>query len=120
MNTKLAFHELFGSVPKQDDEQFMGSDTNDPHQTSALQGARLRAASYVRMSTEHQRYSIENQVDVISNYAKSHNMEIIRQYSDSGKSGLRIDGRQGLKRLLLDVDLGDCDFEVILVYDVNR
>lgn len=98
----------------------MGSETSGPNQSNSQDTARLRAASYVRMSTEHQRYSIENQADSISAYAKSNNMEIVRQYSDSGKSGLRIDGRQGLKRLLLDVDLGDCDFNVILVYDVSR
>ncbi|MEO0452458.1 MAG: recombinase family protein [Pseudomonadota bacterium] len=98
----------------------MGSDSYDPNPTKAKSDQPLRAASYVRMSTEHQRYSIENQADSISNYAKSHNMEIVREYSDSGKSGLRIDGRQGLKQLLLDVDLGDCDFEIILVYDVSR
>ncbi len=98
----------------------MGSDLYDPNTTNLESDKPLRAASYVRMSTEHQRYSIENQADAISKYAETHNMEIVREYSDAGKSGLSIDGRQGLKRLLLDVDLGDCDFNVILVYDVSR
>jgi hypothetical protein len=31
-----------------------------------------RAAHYVRMSTEHQQYSPENQLDVIHQYAASH------------------------------------------------
>ena len=31
--------------------------------------AKIRAAQYVRMSTEHQQYSTENQADVIREYA---------------------------------------------------
>ena len=83
-------------------------------------GAPLRAAQYVRMSTEHQRYSIENQSAAIEQYAARHNMEIVRTYSDSGKSGLNLDGRSGLKKLLLDVDLNDDEFDAVLVYDISR
>ncbi|MCH9752401.1 MAG: recombinase family protein, partial [Alphaproteobacteria bacterium] len=72
------------------------------------------------MSTEHQRYSIDNQSAVIEKYAASNNMVIVRSYSDSGKSGLNIDGRNGLKQLILDVDLDDVEFEAVLVYDVSR
>lgn len=55
-----------------------------------------RAVEYVRMSTEHQQYSTENQRDVISQYAERRGMVIVRTYTDSGKSGLRIDGRDAL------------------------
>jgi DNA invertase Pin-like site-specific DNA recombinase len=78
------------------------------------------AVQYVRMSTEHQKYSTENQSDTISNYAQHHGMKIIRTYADDGKSGLRIDGRDALKRLIADVESGQADFEVILVYDISR
>lgn len=44
---------------------------------------------------------------------------MIRTYADAGKSGLRIDGREALQRLLRDVESGQADFNVILVYDVN-
>ena len=37
----------------------------------------LRAAQYVRMSTEHQQYSTENQSEVIARYAAQHGMEIV-------------------------------------------
>ncbi|MEM1106850.1 MAG: recombinase family protein [Pseudomonadota bacterium] len=80
----------------------------------------LKVAQYVRMSTEHQRYSIDNQEAVIASYAEANGMEIVRTYSDSGKSGLSVEGRSGLKRLIVDVDLADTDFEAILVYDVSR
>jgi DNA invertase Pin-like site-specific DNA recombinase len=43
-----------------------------------------------------------------------------RTYEDSGKSGLRIAGRDALLRLIDDVQAGRADFETILVYDVSR
>ena len=72
------------------------------------------------MSTEHQQYSTENQADKIREYAAKRNIEIIRTYADEGKSGLRIDGRKALQRLIKDVESGGADFQVILVYDVSR
>ena len=80
----------------------------------------LRAAQYVRMSTEHQRYSTENQADTIAQYAARYGFEVIRTYADNGKSGLRIEGRDALKQLLSDVESGGAGFRAILVYDVSR
>ncbi len=89
--------------------------------TGAQKSGRLkRAAQYVRMSTEHQRYSTENQSDAIAQYAKQRGIEIVRTYSDEGKSGLRIHGRDGLKRLIDDIQNRQTDFEVVLVYDISR
>lgn len=79
-----------------------------------------RAAEYVRMSTEHQKYSTENQSEAIRAYAARRGMEIVRTYADAGKSGLRLDGRNALKQLLADVEEGETDFETILVYDISR
>ena len=50
--------------------------------------------AYVRMSTDHQKYSTENQLDIIRKYAAERGFEIIQVYEDSGRSGLRIDGRE--------------------------
>src|SRR3954468_3314570 len=72
------------------------------------------------MSTEHQRYSTENQSDSIRRYAEQRGITIVRAYADHGKSGLRVDGRDALKRLIDDVQAGTADFNVILVYDVSR
>lgn len=88
-----------------------------PEQAS---GPRMRAAEYVRMSTEHQQYSTENQADKIREYAARRQLEIVRTYADEGKSGLRIDGRAALQRLIRDVESGQADFQIILVYDVSR
>lgn len=79
-----------------------------------------RAAEYVRMSTEHQKYSTENQSDAIRAYANDRGLEMVRTYADAGKSGLRIEGREALQQLIRDVQEGNADFDVILVYDVSR
>jgi DNA invertase Pin-like site-specific DNA recombinase len=79
-----------------------------------------RAAEYVRMSTEHQKYSTENQAEAIRQYAARRGLEIVRTYADEGKSGLRLDGRDALKQLIEDVQSGKIDFTTILVYDVSR
>lgn len=80
----------------------------------------VRAAEYVRMSTEHQKYSTENQSDIIRRYADRRNIAIVRTYADHGKSGLRLDGRNALKQLIDDVRSGRADFTAVLVYDVSR
>jgi len=80
----------------------------------------MRAAQYVRMSTEHQRYSTENQSEAIGRYAAQRGFEIVRTYVDAGRSGLKIDGRQGLQDLLADVEGGKADYFAILVYDISR
>ncbi|WP_374438589.1 recombinase family protein [Pseudomonas panipatensis] len=83
--------------------------------------ARLRrAAAYVRMSTEHQQYSTENQLDTIRLFASAHELEIARIYTDAGKSGLRLEGRDALKQLFDDVESGRANYSTILVFDVSR
>jgi len=80
----------------------------------------VRAAQYVRMSTEHQQYSLENQADTIARYAQANGMNIVRTYSDAAKSGLSIGDRYALQQLIRDVETGNADFRAILVYDVSR
>ncbi|TGN90202.1 recombinase family protein [Bradyrhizobium yuanmingense] len=79
-----------------------------------------KAAQYVRMSTDAQRYSIENQMAAIAAHAARHHMSIVRTYADAGRSGLRIQGREGLQDLIRDVQLGRADFDCVLVYDITR
>src|SRR5213594_4384540 len=78
------------------------------------------AAVYVRMSTEHQQYSTSNQMDAIRDYAKRRGMQIVKEYSDEGKSGLSIQGRDSLSQMIQDVQNEEASFSVILVYDVSR
>lgn len=79
-----------------------------------------KAAMYVRMSTDHQKYSTENQEAAIREYADSKNLEIIATYADRGKSGLKLEGRDGLKRLIDDVEQQRAAFGSILVLDITR
>lgn len=72
------------------------------------------------MSTEHQRYSTENQSDAIRRYAQQRGFEVVRSYRDAGRSGLSIGGRAGLQSLLADVEGGRADFSVVIVYDISR
>jgi predicted site-specific integrase-resolvase len=81
---------------------------------------RTRAAQYLRMSTEHQQYSIANQSATIALYAAAHNIGIVRAFVDEGKSGTSIKGRTGLQELIRMVESGEADFDQVLVYDVSR
>src|SRR5580704_17671164 len=87
---------------------------------SDIESETIFAAAYVRMSTEHQQYSTSNQMDVIREYAKHRGMQIVKEYSDAGKSGLNIQGRESLARMIQDVQNGTINFTNILVYDVSR
>ena len=80
----------------------------------------LLAAEYVRMSTEHQQYSTQNQAQSIREYAERRGIRIVKTYSDDAKSGLIIGGRMALQQMIADVESGEAEFSVILVYDVTR
>ncbi len=88
--------------------------------TRAVKFDAIHAAQYVRVSTEHQRYAIQNQILALRIFAESREIEIVRTYTDEGKSGLHLRQRMGLQQLLKDVVDGSADFSVILVYDVSR
>jgi DNA invertase Pin-like site-specific DNA recombinase len=78
------------------------------------------AAQYLRMSTEHQQYSLENQSAAIRKYAEMHNFEVVCTYSDAARSGLVLRRRMGLQQLLKDVVGGASGYRAILVYDISR
>ena len=90
------------------------------NEVGTLPATKARAAEYVRMSTDHQRYSTENQADAIREYAERRGLTIVKTYADHGKSGLSITGRDALQTMLDDVRSGRADFQTILVYDVSR
>ena len=70
-------------------------------------------AQYLRMSTEHQQYSPENQSASIRRYAEGHGFTVVRTYSDPAKSGLSLKNRRGLRDLLQDVTGGNTDYKAI-------
>jgi DNA invertase Pin-like site-specific DNA recombinase len=87
---------------------------------AAATGGKTPVAAYVRMSTEHQQYSTENQLDRIKEYAAKRGMEITRVFADEGKSGLSVKGRDSLRRMIAEVEGGKAEFKAILAYDVSR
>jgi DNA invertase Pin-like site-specific DNA recombinase len=97
----------------------MRNNTGEDKSQSGSQADR-RAATYVRMSTEHQQYSTDSQLTAIAQYAERRGFEVVRAYSDEGKSGLSLSNRDGLKQLLDDIEAKTCDFAHVLVYDVSR
>ena len=77
-------------------------------------------AQYLRMSTDHQRYSISNQQRAIALYADLHGMAVVRTYADEGKSGLDAEGRGSFLRMISDVVNKETDCRAVLVLDVSR
>lgn len=80
----------------------------------------VHAAEYVRMSTGHQRYSIEAQQQANLAYAAANGFEIVRTYVDSGLSGLTLRRRPGLQALLEVILGGRAEFTAVLTLDVSR
>ena len=93
-----------------------GEDPTTPDSNPPLK----RAAQYLRMSTDQQRYSLQAQAEAIQGYAALHRLDIVRSYVDAGKSGTTFDRRDGLKALISDVVNGQADFEAVIVLDVSR
>jgi DNA invertase Pin-like site-specific DNA recombinase len=89
-------------------------------QGDVMHASLVPAAQYLRMSTDHQQYSLANQAEAISRYAAQKGFEIIKTYTDAARSGLQLKNRAGLKQLLKDVVEAHCEFRAILVYDVSR
>jgi DNA invertase Pin-like site-specific DNA recombinase len=81
---------------------------------------RIPVAQYLRMSTEHQQYSLDNQRIAIRGYAEAHGFCVVQTYTDGAKSGVVLKRRSGLRQLLQDVMGGKPEYKAILVYDVSR
>lgn len=85
-----------------------------------LTGVGIPAAQYLRMSTERQEYSFDNQRAAIGVYAAKAGFVVTQTYGDAGKSGLDLKKRDGLRQLLNDVMDGKQTYKAILVYDISR
>ena len=80
----------------------------------------IAAAQYLRVSTERQEYSFENQRALIAAYAVDQGFSVGQTYCDEAKSGLNLSRRAGLSQLLQDVVGGKQLYKAVLVYDVSR
>ena len=61
-----------------------------------------------------------NQMDAIREYAKRHGMQIVKEYSDEGKSGVNIQARKSLARMIREVQDGQINFSAVLLYNFSR
>lgn len=81
---------------------------------------RLRAVAYYRHSAEiGQENSVEIQQDNVREFAAKHDIEIIQEFADRGKSGLNAEGRPAFNEMMEWVRTRE-DFVLILVLDVSR
>ena len=77
-------------------------------------------AAYLRSATQLEGESLRDQLEAVLRYARGRHMQLVRVYCDECGSGLRIDGRPGLGRLLRDIDGGAGDFGAVLFLDPSR
>ena len=81
---------------------------------------RLRAVAYYRHSAEiGQENSVEIQQDNVRAFAVKHDIDIIHEFADRGKSGLNAQDRPAFNEMMEWVPTRD-DFCLILVLDVSR
>lgn len=79
-----------------------------------------RAAQYLRVSKDQQRYSLAGQEAAVRSFASERGFTIVQTYVDQGVSGLTTAGRKGMQQLLADIVGGAADYEAVLVYDISR
>ncbi len=79
----------------------------------------IRVAAYVRTARQEPHLA-RNQKDAIREYAKRHGMQIVKEYSDEGKSGVNIQARKSLARMIREVQNGQINYSAILLRDVSR
>ncbi len=73
-----------------------------------------------KLGAQSQDYSITNHLAAIESCAFLHHFEIVKTYSDPGRSGVDLARRPGLRALLDEVANAIAKFQVVLVYDVTR
>ncbi len=84
-------------------------------------GKLKRVACYVRVSTEEQKkkgYSVDTQRDNLNDYiAKQDDMVLVDFYVDDGISADKLPKREGLQRLLRDIEAGKIDMVLFTKLD---
>jgi len=94
--------------------------TGTAYTVEEIKNLRLKGAIYIRMSTELQVESPENQEREIRAYADSYDIEIIKVYADLGVSGMTAEKREQFQALLDDVESGHNDYQIVLYLDDSR
>ena len=81
-----------------------------------------KAYIYTRVSTAMQvdGYSLEAQEERLRRHCEYHDMEIVRTYTDKGKSGSTIVGREQFQKMLNDIESQKDGVSYVLVYKLSR
>jgi site-specific DNA recombinase len=77
---------------------------------------------YTRVSTAIQvdGYSLDAQKEKLRKYAEYQNYKVIKEFSDEGKSGKSIEGRQSFQDMMKDIENRVDDVEFVLVFKLSR
>lgn len=80
----------------------------------------MKAVAYIRVSTmkEEQELSLENQRDFFTKYVANRGDELVKIYSDKGKSGTKMQNRKELNAMLKAAEKRQ--FERLYVKDISR
>lgn len=85
-----------------------------------IRALRLKGAIYIRMSTEMQTESPENQERQIRHYADGYGIEIVKIYKDLGISGMTAEKREQFLAMIDDVEQGRNAYDIVLYLDESR
>ncbi len=91
-----------------------------PYTQEEIKALRLKGAIYIRMSTEMQTESPENQERQIRAYAAQYDIEILKVYADLGVSGMTAEKREQFQAMIDDVEQGNNVFNIVLYLDESR
>lgn len=77
---------------------------------------------YTRVSTTIQvdGYSLDAQREKLKRYAEFQEMKIVGEYSDQGRSGKSIEGREQFLQMLNDIESGKDKVDYVLVFKLSR
>ena len=81
-------------------------------------GRKIPAVSYVRMSSDKQDASPQQQREELAKLAERNGYRILREYFDDGISGDATEKRTQFQRMIADAEKGD--FKAILCWDQDR
>lgn len=81
-----------------------------------------RCYIYTRVSTAIQvdGYSLDAQKEKLKRYAEFQEMKIVGEYSDQGRSGKSIEGREQFQQMLKDIESSKDKIDYVLVFKLSR
>lgn len=97
----------------------MATANSTKRQRSAKRRLLIPAVGYIRMSSDKQEASPEQQQAEITKLADGNGYKILRWYVDDGIAGWKSDEREDFQRLIADVEKRH-DFQAVLCWDQNR